>query len=108
VNGANKKLGTIAITGTPATVYTSPLSTRTKLAQIDVCNTTAADITLNVYMIASGGSAATSNALFYGLNIPANGALQWTGEEYMEPSSFIQASASTTGLTAHFSGQVDV
>jgi hypothetical protein len=108
VNGANKKLGLLALTTSPATAFTSPLSTRSVLNQIDVSNTTTADITLNVYLVPSGGTAGTGNALVYGLTVPAKGIFQWTGEQYLEPSDFIQASASTTGVTAHFSGRVDV
>ncbi|HEY6018754.1 MAG TPA: hypothetical protein VIY48_02360 [Candidatus Paceibacterota bacterium] len=104
---APRKLGLLAVGTSVTTVHTVAYQQQDALTQFDVCNTTAASINLNVHIIPSGGSAGTGNALCYGVSIPANGVWQWTGELIMDAGTFIQANASATGLTAHFTGRTN-
>ena len=49
----------------PSTLYTVPGSTTTVVKQIALCNTAAANRTVAVYLVPSGGSSSTSNAILY-------------------------------------------
>lgn len=99
-----KKLGQGGITGAVTTLYTVPASTRTLVKDIDVVNTTAGALTIDIYLVPSGGSAGTTNALFYGYSINANSNLQWTGTQIMDAGDTIQIKASGVGCTIHASG----
>ena len=66
------QLGQAAITTSATTLYTVPSLTRTYLKDINICNTTGSPVTVNVYLVPSGGSAGTGNALLYGLSVAAN------------------------------------
>jgi len=98
------QLGQAAITGSVATLYTVPTATRTYLKDINICNTTGGAITVNVYLVPSGGSAGTGNALLYGLSVAANTVYRWTGVQVLLPAQTLQVSASTTGCTIIASG----
>ena len=92
------RLGVQAVSATPTvdTVYTVPASTRTLLKDISICNTTAAAITLRIYLVPSGGSPGTGNALMYDVSINANSTVQWNGVQIMEAGATIRTSASAT------------
>lgn len=98
------KLAQAAVTASAVTVYTVPASTRTMVKDIDICNTTAGALTVNVFLVPSGGSAGTGNALLYGASVTANTTLQWTGVQVMNAGDTIQVQASGLGLTASISG----
>ncbi len=98
------KLGLKAIGTSVETVYTVPASTRTLLKDISICNTTAATVTVDVYLVPSAGSAGTGNALMYTLSISANSIIQWNGVQILNVGDTIQTKASAVGCTAHFSG----
>ena len=98
------QLGLAAITGTVATLYTVPLLTKTYLKDINICNTTASSITVNVYLVPSGGTAGTSNALLYGFSVAANSIYHWSGVQVLNTGQSLQVSASTTGTTIIASG----
>lgn len=98
------QLGQAAITGVIATLYTVPASTRTFVKDIDICNTTAGAITVDVHLVPSGGSATTANALLYGYSINANATLQWTGTQIMNAAGTLQVKASGAGCTITASG----
>lgn len=100
------KLGQSAIATTPTltTVYTVPSLTRTFVKNIDVANTTAAPLTVNIYLVPSGGTAGTGNMLFPTVSIPANSIVQWTGSQILNTGDFIQATGSGAGLTINASG----
>lgn len=104
---ANRKtLGKGAIAATPGTnLYQVGANASAKVLEIDLCNTTAGALTIQLHFVASGGSAATSNALLYGTSIDANTTLQWTGEINMTAGEFIQAIGSGAGLTAIINGE---
>lgn len=98
------KLAQAAITAGTTTVYTVPASTRTMLKEIDICNTTAGALTVNVHLVPSAGTAGTGNALFYGTSINANSTLQWSGVQVMNAGDTIQVQGSGLGLTILASG----
>lgn len=98
------KLAQAAVTASVVTVYTVPASTRTILKDIDICNTTAGALTINVYLVPSGGSPGTGNALFFGLAITANTTLQWSGVQVLNAGDTIRVQGSATGLTVNISG----
>jgi len=98
------QLGQAAITTSAATLYTAPTGVRTFVKDLNICNTTGAAVTVNVYLIPTSGSAGTGNALLYGLSIAANTVYRWTGVQIMNAGGFIQVSASATGLTITASG----
>ena len=108
-----------AVTGTAALIYTVPYTsansatgtgnvvtstTRTYLKDINICNTTAGAVTISIFLVPSGGSAGTSNALYYATTVAANSVLRWTGAQILMTSSTIWVQGSTTGLTVTISG----
>ena len=59
------KLGQGAVTSSPVTFYTVPVITRTFVKNIDICNTTAVDKLIRIYLVPNGDSPSTSNARIY-------------------------------------------
>jgi hypothetical protein len=98
------QLGQAAITGTIATLYTTPARVRTFVKDLNICNTTAGAVTVDVHLVVSGGSATTANAILYGYSIAANTTYRWTGVQIMNEGGTIRIKASTTGLTITASG----
>lgn len=108
-----------AVTGTAVKIYTVPSTsansatgtgsivtstTRTYLKDINICNTTAGAVTISIFLVPSGGTAGTSNALYYATSVAANSVLRWTGAQILMTSSTIWVQGSTTGLTVTISG----
>lgn len=98
------KLGQGAVLATPSTFYIVPTNTRTYVKNIDICNTTAVDKLIRVYLVPDGDSAGTANALIYDLTVPANGNMEWTGSQILETGDTIQLDADVVGCTANISG----
>jgi len=98
------QLGQAAITTSVATVYTVPSASVVYLKDIDICNTSATAVNINVYLVPSGSTASTSNALFYSVSIPGYSTMQWTGTQLLNTSQTVQVSASATGCTIIVSG----
>lgn len=98
------KLAQAAIPTTAATIYNVPSQNQGYLKDIDVCNTTGSTVTINIYLVPSGASAGTSNALYYGYQIAANSVLQWRGLQILNAGDSIVVSASATGCTVTVSG----
>ena len=103
-NIVGAKLAQAAIGTAYAVVYRVPGGTRTYVKDIDICNTTGAAITVNVSLVASGDTAGTANALYYGYTVAANGVLQWRGVAIMNAADTVQVKASAVGCTAYISG----
>lgn len=101
-----QKLGGGALATAPAftTVYTVPDLSRTIAKDILVCNTTSAAIQLRLYLVDSGGSPSTSNAIAYDIDVPANGIFEWSGTQVLHVGDSIQANGSASGLTIRASG----
>lgn len=98
------RLVQVAIATAQTTQYTTPASRQDVIKDMEVCNTTGAAITVTVNVVPTGGSAGTSNAVFFQMSIPANQTLHWTGTIVMNAGDFISTAASATGLTLTVSG----
>ena len=98
------RLGQAAITTSYATVYTAPTGTRTYVKDMDIVNTTGATIGIYVSLVPSGGTAGTSNALFYNTPLPLNTIVQWAGSQILNEGDTIQVKASAVGCTITVSG----
>ena len=98
------KLGQAAITGAVATLYTVPAATRTMLKDIDICNTGVLSRSVTVYLVPSAGAPATSNALFYQVDLAAKSIFQWSGVQILNVGDTIQVEASAGGCTINASG----
>lgn len=98
------QLGQAAITGSIATIYTVPAGFRTFVKDLNICNTGATPVTVNVHLVPKSGTAGTDNAILYGYSITGNTTYRWTGVQIMNESGFIQVKGSTTGLTITASG----
>jgi hypothetical protein len=100
------QLGQAAMTTGYVTIYTTPSNpaTRTYVKDITICNTTAGSLNVFVSLVPSGGTAGTSNAIFYSNALPANTTVQWTGSQIMSAGGTIQVKASGTGCTVTVTG----
>lgn len=85
--------------------YTVPLGYKTKLNDIDICNTGATALTLTCYIVPSGGSVGTSNTFIPTVTINAYSMFKWCGNQILNASDFIQLVGSGSGLTAYISGE---
>lgn len=116
INGLSQNLGIISsiYRGGPqpsgnmgtsvGTVYTVPTGQQFTLTDIEICNASGTATTFSVYLVASGGTAGTSNALFYNAPINGNTTVQWTGSTALSAGSTVQASAGTATVTIKISG----
>ena len=98
------KLGQAALTATVAVIYTTPALSKTYVKQIDICNTTAGALTVNVHLVPVSGTAGTANAIYYTFSVAANSVLQWKGIQVMNAGDTLQAKGSANGLTLTASG----
>lgn len=98
------KLGQGAVTAAVTTLYTVPASTRAFVKDIDIVNTSAGSLTVDVYLVPSGGTAGTSNALFYNSSVISKGNVQWSGTQILNVGDTIQIKASGLGCTINISG----
>src|SRR5512139_1218429 len=94
--------GSVAITNT--TRYTVPTFTRSLVKDITITNTTAAAITVSLYLVPSGGAAGATNIFMSNVTIPPNGLFQWNGAQVMNTGDFIVDIASAVGCTINISG----
>lgn len=100
------QLGQAAMTTSYATIYTVPTNpaTRTYIKDITVANTTASPINIYVSIVPNGGTAGTSNSIFYGNALPGATTVQWTGSQIMNSGGTIQVKASAVGCTVTATG----
>jgi hypothetical protein len=106
------KLGVGAITAAYTTIYTVPTAstipavpaTRTFVKDINICNTTAGALGVYVHLVPSGGTADTTNALYYNTSVAANSSIRWNGVQIMNAGDTIQVKGSATGLAIIISG----
>ena len=98
------QLAQAAMTTSYATIYTVPVNTRTYVKDLDIINTTAAAIDVYVSLVPDGGTAGTSNALFYHVSLPAYTIVQWAGSQVIDAGATIQVKASAVGCTITISG----
>jgi hypothetical protein len=98
------RLGQAAMTTSYATVYTTPANTRTFVKDITIVNTTASSIGIYVSLVISGGTASSSNAIFYNNALPGATTVQWCGTQILNSGDTVQVKASATGCTVNVSG----
>ena len=77
---------------------------RTYVKDIDIINTTASTLYIYVSLVPSGGTAGTSNALFYNTTLPPYSLVQWAGSQILDAGATIQVKGSATGCTINISG----
>ena len=118
INGLNQNLGAIsavyrgapqpgAAAGTSVgTIYTVPTGQQFTLTDIEICNASSSSSTFSIYLVASGGAAGTSNALFYNAPINGNTTVQWTGSTALSSGSTVQASSGSGLVAIKISGGV--
>ena len=77
------------------------------IRHIRIVNKTVSAATFNLYIGATGGSAAGSEFMGTGLSIPANSAYDWYGMVRLDSTDFLSGSASAaTTLTIEGEGEV--
>jgi len=86
------------------TVYTVPTGQQFTLTDIEICNASATASTFSIYIVASGGTAGTTNALFYNAPINGNTTVQWTGSTALSAGSTVQASSGSGNVVIKISG----
>jgi len=89
---------------TIGTIYTVPTGQQFTLTDIEICNASATASSFSIYLVASGGTAGTTNALFYNAPINGNTTVQWTGSTALSAGSTIQASSASGNVTIKISG----
>lgn len=98
------QLGQAALTTSYATIYTTPVNTRTYVKDLDFCNTGSSPVQIYVHLVPAAGTAGTSNALLYNVQVPAYSTLQWCGSQIISAGATLQAKASATGCTLTATG----
>ena len=116
INGLSQNIGFIGTVyrGNPqpsgaagtsiGTIYTVPAGQQFTLTDIEICNASATGTTFSIYLVASGGSAGTNNALFYNAPINPNTTVQWTGGTALSAGSTVQVSAGAATISMKISG----
>ena len=91
-------------TGSYSTLYTVPTGRQMAIVDIEICNTSAVPATFYVSLVPSGGTAGTSNALFYAAPINGNSTVQWTGQQVLDAGGFVAGYASAATVTIKVGG----
>ena len=89
---------------TIGTLYTVPTGQQFTLTDIEICNASSSASSFSIYLVASGGTAGTTNALFYNAPINANTTVQWTGSTALSAGSTIKASSASGNVVIKISG----
>ena len=103
----HKTLGqSTVLSASNSTIYTVPASTQSIVKVIWIANTTSSDVTIELWNVPNGGSAADGNKLLDGFTIPANDFIQVFTDLGMETvGDTIQAKGSTNvALTVNLYG----
>jgi len=103
----HKTLGqSTVLSASNSTIYTVPADTASIVKVIWIANTTASDVTIELWNVPNAGSAADGNKLMDGVTIPANDFMQVFTDIGMETvGDTIQAKGSTNlALTVNLYG----
>ena len=88
-----------------ATAYTVPGSTSAIIKEIVVCNTTGGSLTIDISLVASGGTAGVTNNVVAAAVIPAYTTVIYTFAQILATGGFVSMKASAaTSLTVTISG----
>jgi len=103
--GTPTRMAQASLSASPAAIYTATSNQRAAITDILICNTTASDLTVDLYV---GSAATTSEAILYGATVSANSTLSMTGFVVMNGGDTITGTGSAVGLTATISGMEDI
>jgi len=99
---AKKIITPAQLTNAAATYYTAPANTKCVIKKLTFTNTSAAPVTVTVYLVPAAGAAGVTNCIWYQVTIPAAAvAVNPTRECYeaenqvLEAGDFLQALAAT-------------
>ena len=88
-----------------ATTYTVPASTSCIVKELEICNVTGGSVSIDVSLVASGGTAGVTNNIIAGWVIPAYTTVSKTLSQVLATGGFISMKASAaTSLTVTVSG----
>mgnify|MGYP003644014678 CR=1 FL=1 len=88
-----------------STLYTVPASTTAILKQITLCNVSANNRTVQLYVVPNGGTAGVANALLYDMTVDATSTMFVNLSSVMETGATLQGLASVAAaITIHSSG----
>lgn len=93
-----------SISSTVSTLYTVLTGQQFTLTDIEICNTSASPTSFSIFLVASGGTAGTTNALFYNAPISGHSTVQWSGSTALSAGYSIQASSAASTVTMKISG----
>lgn len=99
---ARKQLGQggFDVGGAGVTLYTVPASTIAVVKSLDIANLLGTPTGVFVHLVPTGGSPDITNALMYGLEIPAQGMASWEGAQILDTAGdYIYARC---GADGHF------
>lgn len=94
--------------GSATTLYTAPLSTHTIIDKFTACNISGGSVNLTVYLVPSGGTAGTSNAVLSAFPIASGATLDLTQiqNQILNAGDFISVLAgSASSITVRGSGR---
>jgi hypothetical protein len=80
------------------------VSTKTLIQEISLCNTTITDATFSLYIVPSGATLGSSNAIFYNATILAGQTVVISTDMTMLTNGTVQGSASVSGVNVKVSG----
>lgn len=97
----------VEIGNTSTLIYTAPSNTTVVIKSASICETTNAAITVDMWIVESGGSAADANLLYNDLAVSAKATIDLSSlvNKVLQAGDMIYAQASTaSALTLHISG----
>ena len=103
-NLTTAQLAQAALGTSVATLYTATSTSTAHVNSINICNTTAAAITVYLFIVPSGGTAGAGNAIFYNTSVPGGTTVLWESVQIIPAGGTIQGYGSATGLTVTISG----
>jgi len=87
-------------------LYTASASVPSIIRTVNICNTTGSTLGFYIFCVPSGGTTATSNAMFYGVTIAANSVASWDTAQVLPSGGMIYGYSSASGVTVSISGNV--
>jgi hypothetical protein len=86
-----------AVDSTVETLYTVPAATTTAVKDMHICNNSALDCYVSLWLVPNAASPTDENVMFYEWNVPANDFVHWSGWQLLDVvGDTIQALSETT------------
>lgn len=93
---------------TEETLYTVPTGNTLLKFQVTIANTTTTDATLDLSLVASGGTAGVTNRIAKGINIAGSSVANLTFNQVLEAGDFLSGLQGTaSALTVTISGVIE-